>query len=258
MLHGDAIFACHEVDEQNVHSHVLAFEYHDNLSHAFVLLWYLGNLSDGTLTKSEFSFEHEIIFVEMEQLEHATVRVGRLLRQMNVYVECKEEYESVLALKLLDEAVFDHELLGQLEFELVCVQLVVRWLEGFLMAEFVNLITVLVPLDDVELAEVEAVEGLLQLVLGRLLRHLGRVRGQIHAMKLVNVRVIVLGLVLRVEAPASVELKRGRLLLVGGGVLGHLALLVDADEGVGTEGLDAYHAAERVGGLEPLLASTES
>ena len=175
---------------------------------------------------------------------------------MDVHVKSKQKHEPILALQLLDEAVLDHQLLRELKFELVCVQLVVGGLEGFLAAEFVDLITVLVPLDDVELAEVESVKGLFHLILLGL-RHFGRVHGQVHAMELVNVRVVVLRLVLGVEAPAGVEFQSGRLLLVRPRSLRHLTLLVDPYERIGAESLNANHPAQGVRSFQPLFAGAE-
>ena len=82
-----------------------------------------------------------------------------------------------MTLKLLDEAVFDHELFRELEFELVCVQLVIRRLKWFLTAKLVNLITILVSFYYVELPKVKAVKRLFHLILLRLLGYFCRVYG---------------------------------------------------------------------------------
>ena len=63
----------HEVHEHNMHSHILALKHHHDLGYPLVLLRYFGYLSDGALAEPEFTFEHEIVFVEMEQLQHTTV-----------------------------------------------------------------------------------------------------------------------------------------------------------------------------------------
>lgn len=257
VLHGNAVFTCHEVDEQNMHSHVLAFKNHNNLGHPLVLLGNFSDLSDGALAEPELALEHEVIFVEVEQFKDAAVRVRRLLRQMDVHIEGEQKHESILALELLHEAVFDHELLRELEFELVRVQLVVRRLEWFLTADLVDRIPVLVSLYDVELPEIEAVEGLLHLVLLGLLSHFGRVHGQVHAVELVNVRVVVLRLMLGIETPSRVELQRGRLLLARSRVLWHLTLLIDPNKRIGAESFNADHSAQRVCRFQPLFARAE-